>query len=495
MKEKSSYRNIIKASSIFGGAQIIQIFIDLVRGKFVAILLGTTGVGISSLLVSSMSLLSMFSGLGLKYSAVREISKSTELNDSKSLSRTLLVYRKWLWFSALLGGLLVVIFSSNLSKLSFGNNNYTWSFIWLSIVIVLNTLNDGNIALLQGTRRIGDMAKATLIGSFIGLFSALPLYYIYGVNGIVPALIVAAFTSFLLSFYFARKVVIVKTTVTIFEAIKEGSEMAKLGVTLMIAGFLGTLTVFIIKAYVSNYGSISDVGLYQAGTSITNQYIGLVFTAMSIDYFPRLSAISTDNNKVRKMVNQQAEITILIATPLLITMILTAPILIRVLLSSEFIVINSFIRWISIGMIFKAAANAVGYISFAKGDRKVFLFLEGIASNILTVIANIIGYTVAGLPGMAISFVLVYFVYLIVICIVTYKRYSFYYSWEFIRMFVLLLFMAISVFLVLNLYDNFYGYLIATIVTCVSFVYGYSELDKRIEIREIIIKFKDKISQ
>jgi O-antigen/teichoic acid export membrane protein len=492
MSSKSSYRTIVKSSSIFGGVQVIQILVSIVRGKFVAILIGTTGMGISSLFMSSLNMINMFSALGLNYSAVRELSISHESGDLDYRNRTALIFRRWLLFSSLLGTSITIIFAAELSKYTFGNTDYTWHFIFLSIFVFFTILNGGNITLLRGTRRIKDMGKASLAGAFIGVLTALPLYYFFKLDGIAPAFILGAISNYLIGYYFVRKIKIRKIALSVSDSIKGGIDMAKLGVTLMVAGFLGTLTIFAINSYVSNFGSISDVGLYQAGMGITNRYIGLVLTAMSMDFFPRLSAISSDNLKMRNLVNEQGEITVLVAAPLLTIMILSAPVLIRVLLTAEFGAISLFIRWTSIAMIFKLAATAVGYISFAKGDKKVFLFLEGIGGNLLTLSGAVIGYTIGGLTGMAIFMVIMEVVFLIIIFIVTYKRYDFYFSIEFMKLFGILLFISICVFIILFYYDNLTAYLIASLFTVFSCVFSFKELNKRIGIKEIFNKIKFK---
>ena len=486
MYVKVSYKTIIKSSSIFGGVQVFLIIISFIRAKFVAIFLGAIGMGISSLFVSSLSMINTFAGLGLNYSAVREISTAHEEGNYNSLSRILLIFRRWLLFSSLLGVLLTIIFASYLSEYTFGNKEYTWHFVLLSIFVFLTIFNDGNLALLRGARRIKDMAKATLIGAIIGLLSALPLYYFLGLIGIVPALIIGALSNYFISYYFARKVKTNKITLSISDSIKGGKEMAKLGITMMLASFLGALTIFLINSFISNYGSVSDVGLYQAGVNITNKYVGLIFIAMSIDFFPRLAAINSDNLKVRIMVNQQAEITILAAAPLLILMILTAPILTQILLTKEFNVIGSFIRITAIGMLFKAAATAVGYIAFAKGDKTIFFFLEGVTGNILTITGSIIGYLLAGLDGIAIGLLLIDIVFLILICFITYRKYKFYFNLTFIKLFSFFLLITISVYMVVLFCNTVNGYLIATVLAVFSFLFSYKELDKRVDIKEIV---------
>ena len=49
MNKESSYRHILKYTSLFGGVQGLNILIGLVRNKVIAILLGPLGVGLISI--------------------------------------------------------------------------------------------------------------------------------------------------------------------------------------------------------------------------------------------------------------------------------------------------------------------------------------------------------------------------------------------------------------------------------------------------------------
>ncbi|MEG2281843.1 MAG: O-antigen translocase, partial [Rikenellaceae bacterium] len=55
--DKKAYRDIVKATSVFGGVQVFNILIGIVRSKIIAILLGPEGMGISGLLQSATSLI------------------------------------------------------------------------------------------------------------------------------------------------------------------------------------------------------------------------------------------------------------------------------------------------------------------------------------------------------------------------------------------------------------------------------------------------------
>ena len=209
--ERSSYRQIFKATSIFGGVQVFNILVGIIRVKFVAVLLGAKGVGVIGLLNSPLQLIITVTGLGLTFSAVRDISAANGTGDKSSVSKTLRVLRHWVWLTGLFGAVATVVFAPQLSLWSFGNKEYTWAFIWLSITILLQAISKGQSAILQGTRRLREMAKAGVIGSLLGLVTSIPLYYFYGIGGIVPALIVTSITGLILSWYFSRRVPVEKS--------------------------------------------------------------------------------------------------------------------------------------------------------------------------------------------------------------------------------------------------------------------------------------------
>ena len=52
----SSYKEIFKGTAIFGGTQIIQVLVGLIRLKLISILIGAKGMGINSLYTSSLVL-------------------------------------------------------------------------------------------------------------------------------------------------------------------------------------------------------------------------------------------------------------------------------------------------------------------------------------------------------------------------------------------------------------------------------------------------------
>lgn len=300
------YKNIFKTTFLFGFVQVFNILVKVGTNKAVALLLGAEGMGIIGLFNSAIGMLKTGAGLGISQSAVRDISEANGSKDEKRFSRIITLTNRVIIFTSLLGIIVTIILSSFLSKWSFGNNEYIIAFVWLSIVVGLNILSEGQLAILKGMRQLRALAKASMIGSVVGLITAVPFYFFFGKGGIVPSLIITAFSALFFSNYFVRKIKYERVKLTWKEIYFESSPMVKMGSALMFTTFIGTLTSLIISSYIRQKTGLEDVGFYTAGTMIMSGYFGIIITALSTDYYPRIAAIHNDNIKIQDELNKQS---------------------------------------------------------------------------------------------------------------------------------------------------------------------------------------------
>lgn len=493
MTDKSSYRNILKATSLFGGVQIFQILITLVRAKLVAIFIGAAGMGINGLFNSSMTIVITLFGLGLNTSAVRDISQSNASGDIEKLSRTVKIFRICLYFCSIIGVIFLFLSSPFLSKYTFGNYEYVNSFFLLSIMLVASLLSQGYTSVLQGTRRLKDIGKSTIIGSIISLLISIPLFYFFRIKGIVPVLILSAVSAFIVNRYYANKVPLSKLDISRKDVVGSGKEMAKLGIVLVTSNLIGYLCIYLTNTFISKRGGISDLGFYQAAMSMTNQAVGLIFAAMGSEYYPRLIAVCDDKISMNNTVNQQGEILLLIAFPILMTLMIFAKIIIYLLLSPEFYIITDIIRVIVLGMILKIASYSIGYISLAKGNKKIFLIQEGLISNLMILLLNISGYLFGGLAGLAISFIISYILYFTLICFIAYKYYQFRLSNSYLKIFVPILVSLFFTLLITRIENIVIMYIVGNLLIAGSCIYSFRELDHRIDMKNLLLNLKKRI--
>ncbi len=488
---KSTYREIMKATSIFGGVQLFQIIIAVIRSKFIAIILGPTGMGISGLFTSAIGFISGISNFGLETSAVKDISAANNCNDENRITIIISVFRKLVWVTGLLGALLTLIFSQIISQITFGNKTYTLSFIFLSVTLLLNQLSSGNIVILRGLRKIAYIAKSSFYGSIIGLMTTIPLYYYYGVDGIVPSIIITALASLILTRYFSKKIKFQTVKIGIPLIIAEGKDMLKMGFMISLTGLMTIVTSYIVRIFISNYGSISDVGIYTAGFAILNTYVGMVFSAMATDYYPRLSSLYNNDIECNKAINQQSEIAILILSPILIVFVFLLKFIILLLYSQEFLTVYNMLILATVGIFFKAGSWSIAFVFLAKGESRLF-FKNELISNTYTTFFNILGYYFYGLTGLGIAFTLSYLTYLIQVYIISTIKYKFRFHNGLITISTIqFILVVISIILIYSL-DSKIKYAISAFIILISLIYSYLELDKRLDIKHLIRSYSKK---
>lgn len=485
--QKSSYRSIFKATSLFGGVQVYQILIQIIRSKIVAVLLGPSGFGIAGLYQSATDLVKQVTSLGISQSAVRDVSEANGTGDIQRISRTVTVLRKVVWWTGMLGLIAVAALSPVLSKTSFGNYDYTIPFIVLSVTLLLDQLCAGQRVVLQGMRRLRDLAKCSAIGATLGLIITVPLYYFFGVDGIVPTMVLNAVASLVIAWLYARKVKLESVDLTPRETITESKSMMTMGLAMSISGILSMGVAFALRSYIRSIGGTEEVGLYQAGFAIINSYVGLVFTAIGTDYYPRLAAVNKDNEKCKEIICQQGEIGILLLAPMLTICIVFMPIVIKILYSDTFLGANEFILWCCLGMMLRMASWVISYVFVAKSESKLFIVNE-IASNAYCILFSIIGYKVFGLVGLGIAFVAEYLIYFIQVYLIARYRYNFRFYVSFVKPFAIQLFLVVVCLFVALHTEGWMKFAIGGCLILASGVYALIGLENRIQIGSAFIQ-------
>lgn len=483
----NSYNQIAKATSIFGGVQVFNILISIIRSKFIAVLLGVTGVGIIGLFNSTTGMIISLTSLGINFSAVRTISQSYAKNNISALSRTIITLRRWAYLIGIIGTVLTLALSTHLSRWVFGSDDYKWAFIFLSISLLFQSISGSQQAILQGVRKIKQLAKANVLGSIVGLCASIPLYYILGIKGIVPSLILIAAVSMTISLYFTSKIVVEKVTISIIDSFHEGLEMVKLGTVIMITNLTLLGVMYLVQLFINRTGGIVQVGLYVASTTIISGYIGLVFSSMLPDFLPRLSAVSNDSSEINKLVNQQTEIAILILGPILILLLSSLPIVINILYNSSFLPIVKLLQWGIPGILFMAINWTSSIMIIAKGDFKLFLIIE-LCTDILILFSNLVLYHYFRLEGIGIASLINNIFRLFFQLTILHKKYSFSFKKSCIIIFLIQLLLATIAFLFVWQLGYPKSYFLGGIILLFSVFYSYLEINKRIDIRTIFTK-------
>lgn len=396
----NSYRGILKGISLFGGVKVFEILINLVRGKFVALILGPEGMGVNSIFSTSATTLTQISSLGLNLAIVKETAAAK--SSPAALEVIAGVALRLTAITALAGAMICVFCSSWLSRLSFGTDSYSWQFMLLGIAVALMVAGGSRLSLLQGLHEIKRLSKASLVGSITGLVAGVPLYYFFGLHGIVPAIIILSLSMYLFYTFNLRKsgVALRVGGISLRGRGAIVKKLLGLGLVLVVGDVMLNICNYLLIIFVREEGGLSTVGLFQASTSVTNQMASVVFAAMAMDYFPRLSAMADDNVAMMQAVNKQTEMITWVLLPISLILVIAAPLVIRLLFSSEFEAAVPLLRLMSIGILLKALSFPMGYITLVKDNRRLYFWMECIFANLLTLLSLGGGYLLFGLDGL-----------------------------------------------------------------------------------------------
>jgi antigen flippase len=411
--EKNTYGDILRASSIMGGAQALNYLVGMVRVKIIAVLLGPAGVGLIGLYSSAVGLVGTVTSLGIASSGVREVALAHGQDDPQAVARTVTVLRRACWATGLLGWALSAAAAVPLSRWAFGDTAHAAAIAVLGVTLLLGAISGGQTALLQGVRRIGDLARIQVVAMLLNTVVAIGLYTWLRAEGIVPVLVATAVVSLACSWWFARRVALQPVELPWRQTWRETRRLAKLGFAFMWSGLLlAGLGMFTIGLITRTHG-LEAAGHYQAAWALSGMFAAFVLSAMGTDFYPRLTGVINDREAAVQAVNEQTEIGILLALPGLLATLAFGPWILELFYSKKFLPAAELLPWFILGVFGRVMSWPLGFIQLAKGASRVFVLTE------TTTIALWLGLVVVlvppfGVVGTAYAFTLVYVFYSLV---------------------------------------------------------------------------------
>ncbi len=374
--EKHTYDQILKSSALIGGASAMSILIRIVRTKAIALLLGPTGFGLFGLYGSIASLTQSIAEMGINSSGVRQIAEAVGSGDTGRVAQTSAVLRRTSIVLGLLGAGLLVVFCRQVSSLTFGSDRHAAAITLLSVAIFFQIVSDGQGALIQGMRRILDLAKMGVLGALFGTLISIAVVYFLRDKGVVPALVGVAGMMTIMSWWYARKIHVMASPVTFSQVRQEAGALLKLGFAFMASGFMTLGIAYAVRIILLRMVSLAATGVYQAAWTLGGLYVGFILQAMGADFYPRLTANANDNLVCNRLVNEQTRVGLLLAGPGVLATLSFAPLVIALFYSTKFGAAVALLRWICLGATLQVITWPMSFIIVAKGKQAIFFGTE-----------------------------------------------------------------------------------------------------------------------
>jgi PST family polysaccharide transporter len=370
--ERGTYGQILKSSALVGGSTALSILIRIVNTKAMAVLLGPAGFGLFGLYGSIANLSKSVAEMGINTSGVRQIAAAVGSGDRGQIAITPAVLRRTAFVLGAIGAALLLLFSTRVSTLTFGNEEHAPAVCLLSVAVFLQLVSDGQGALIQGMRRIFDLAKMGVLAALYGTIISVTLVYIFRDKGVVPSLVGTAGMSVITSWWYSRKINVQTPSVTMSQVGQEAAALLKLGSAFMASGFMTMGIAYAVRIMLLREAGLEATGFYQSAWALGGTYVGFILQAMGADFYPRLTASAHNHSACNRLVNEQTRVGLLLAGPGLTATLTFAPAVIALFYSSRFGAAVPVLRWICLGTALQVVIWPMGFIIVAKGQQTFF---------------------------------------------------------------------------------------------------------------------------
>lgn len=412
-KATASYRRIVETTTVIAGASAFNIAASFVRMKLAAVILGPAGVGLIGLFQNLIATAASISSLGIATIGTRKIAEA--LDDPAS--RSMAVARKSLAIGAavlaILGMVVVWLFRVRIASQLLGDPVHAGAIGWLSIGVALTVYAGAQTAYLNGLQRIGDLARLSIASGLLALVAGIGFLWLLGPKGIVLFVLTIPAANFLVGLWLVSRVPVVPSgRILVREMGVEWRGMLRLGLAVVAASASFSLAQLVLRSLVARDLGTDALGHFHAAWTISVTYAGFIFQAMGTDYFPRLAACGTDNERRNRTVGEQAEVLLLLAAPILLAILTLAPWVVKLAYSAEFAESAGLLRWQVLGDLLKLAGWPIGLIFLANGESRKYMAVE-IAASATLVVATWLLLPHFGLQSTSLGFVAMNLVYLI----------------------------------------------------------------------------------
>ncbi len=485
----SSYATIFRSTVVIGGASVICMALGVVRNKAVSLVVGPSGIGLLGLLNTLMNAAVTISQMGLGTVGTRQIAEANSNGDSVRLANATWALMIATAVLSLIGGVSIWMLRRPLAIYVLGNPDLAWAVGWSGLGVGLAVAALGQSALINGLRRIKDLALLQIAGGVTMTLIGLPMVWWFGEVAIPYYVVVLPLSSFLIGHFVVSRIPKRSTTsLSIAEMWGQWRVFGSLGLPVTAAAILTTSATLWIQTDIRNQLGLEAIGFYTASSVIAVQYVGLVLGAIGADYYPRLTGVIQDQAAARQMVNQQTEVALVIAGPLIILMFVLAPWIITLLYSEAFTPATDVLRWQVVGTLLKVVSFPLAFVLRAEGSGGLYFVTE--ALTVATMVgATTVGLDYFGLIGAGIGFFIAYAVYVPVLLVTAGPRISFAWSKPVMQMLGSLTLCLLTLCWPVMFLSQL-SVAVGTVIGFATMAYFAIELNRRLPLTEILNRTK-----
>lgn len=424
--EKLSFRiDILKIFSFTSLSTIAKMIAGIVSVKVVAVILGPSGVALLGQLNNFTAIVLAIATLGIQTGVTKIVAQLKETKNK--LSDYIVFATISITFCSLLCGFGLIVFSNFLTERILQSEHYSYVFIIFGITLVFYALNILLLAIINGFKDFKLYVLLSIISSFVGLLLSLSLVYFYKIPGafintVTSQSFVFIINVFILKFFCKFDFSIIHPTKKLISYLKK--EIACFYTKYMFMTLIPSIMLpfmqLLIRTFIINNLSIEAAGWWEGINKISNMYLSVISTALSVYYVPRYAELQTEKELKKEIQDAYKIIYPLLCAGLILVYILKH-FIIAILFSSQFLEMEKLFLFQLIGDFFKMSSWVLSFMMSAKLMLKESVFSE-IIFDMTYILLTFLCIKFFGIQGTVIGYMINYILYSVCMYFVVYKR-------------------------------------------------------------------------
>ena len=403
---------LIKTSILSAISTIIRVVTGFIVVKVVSVYIGPSGLALVAQVQNFVNMASSVASGGITTGIVKYTAEyRDDIEYKKKLWSTSLKFSLILSFSV---AVIVALFSKYLSQKLLGSTEFQYVFLLFSATVVLFVLNGILSAILNGQGEIKKLTALNITGSILSLIIAVLLVVNYHLKGALIYLIITQSIVFFVSIFFVIKSNWFKIEMFIDKLDKENViNLLKFSLMTLTATISNMSALIFLRNYIGTNLGWDAAGYWQGVWRISETYLMLITTTLSVYYLPKLSSIQ-DKEELKKEILHGYKVLMPLVILMAISIYVFRDLIIKIIFTEEFFPMSDLFLFQLIGDVFKIASWLLGFIMVAKAMTKLFIYTE-VIFVVSFVLISVVSINMLGLIGITFAFMVNYFVYFIIL--------------------------------------------------------------------------------
>lgn len=406
--------SLIRTSLLNGIVVAVRIGTALVLNKIFAVIVGPSGYAAIGQFQNAVSVAVSVSTAGISAGVTKETaSNSGNAEVQHAVWRT--AFRIMLITSGI-GGVAICAFSSPLSFWLLNSGEYNYVFVFLGACLPAIIANNLLLALVNGKKDIPLYVKANILGSFIVLVLAGALTVKFGLTGGLIAFAISPAFGLVATIFFLRKREWFRFRALLGRTDRHSrNRLFRFGLMGVVGAIAMPLAYIAIRQRIAAELGIEAAGYWQAVWRISEVYLMLITTTLSVYFLPRIGEILFAKELKCEVVRiYKFVVPVVIASALSIYFL--REFIIQSLFTADFGPMRELFFWQLVGDGLKIGSWVFGYILLGRAMVKSYVAAEIACSALFFALVTWL-IPPLGLQGVPVAYAVTYLLYWIYVCL------------------------------------------------------------------------------